>query len=144
VTALDLIRADHKQLRSMLAELSKADAAQARANLVHQLRAALIAHEHMEEEIFYPALRSHAMAKAIVLEGYEEHHVIDLILDELVEVPEDSDQWSAKLKVLTENIEHHVDEEESEMFRIAHMALSQEALDELGQKMQASKAAVTA
>jgi hemerythrin-like domain-containing protein len=103
-----------------------------------------MAHERMEEDVFYPALREHAKAKDIVLEGYEEHHVIDMILDELLDVPEESDQWKAKLKVLQENIEHHIEEEEGEMFKKAHQAFEKEQLEELGARMQATKEAVTA
>ena len=78
------------------------------------------------------------------LEGYEEHHVIDVILDELLEVPEDADQWKAKLKVLKENLEHHIEEEEGEMFRRAKSALGKETLEELGRKMQQVKLAAQA
>ncbi len=83
----------------------KADDADARAALLHQIRAELVAHERMEEDVFYPALRAASdKAKDIVLEGYEEHHVIDLILDEMFTVPVDAEQWGAKLKVLHENL----------------------------------------
>jgi hypothetical protein len=83
-------------------------------------------------------------AADIVLEGYEEHHVIDLILDEMFEVPEDTDQWHAKLKVLHENLEHHIDEEEDEMFARAKKTMSREALHELGAKMAQAKQAASA
>jgi hypothetical protein len=57
---------------------------------------------------FYPALRAHPEAKDIVLEGYQEHHVADLIVKELHAVQKDDEQWGAKFKVLKENIEHHI------------------------------------
>ncbi len=144
MNALELIKTDHKQLRAMLASTAAAALPQERADLLHQMRARLMAHERMEEDIFYPALRSHVKAREIVLEGYEEHHVIDMILDELVDVPEDSEVWAAKLKVLTENIAHHIEEEEGEMFRTARSVLSKETLEELGEKMKASKDAASA
>jgi iron-sulfur cluster repair protein YtfE (RIC family) len=113
--------------------------------MLQRIRAELIAHERMEEDIFYPALRASSdKAKDIVLDGYEEHHVIDMILDEMFEVPEHTDQWQAKLKVLHENLEHHIEEEEGEMFSRAKKSLGTEALENLGQRMQQSRQAPTA
>jgi hypothetical protein len=72
-----------------------------------------------EEKILYPALQSHPAAHEIVLEGFEEHHAADLIVKELQDVATNDEQWGAKFKVLKENIEHHIKEEEGQMFRIA-------------------------
>ena len=145
LNALDLIKDDHNRIKEMFEQALTADDPAERGELLQRIRAELIAHERMEEEIFYPALRSTSeKAKDIVLEGYEEHHVIDMILDEMFEVPEDTDQWHAKLKVLHENLEHHIEEEEEEMFARAKKAMSREALAELGQKMAQSKQAATA
>jgi hemerythrin superfamily protein len=145
LNALDLIKDDHERLKKMFKRALQTDDAGARGDLLHQIRAELVAHERMEEDIFYPALRT-ASEKAtdIVLEGYEEHHVIDLILDEMFNVPEDADQWAAKLKVLHENLEHHIEEEEGEMFKRARKAMSDETLQELGRKMRQAKEAASA
>jgi iron-sulfur cluster repair protein YtfE (RIC family) len=142
--ALKLIKSDHERLADLLEEAMDANEPAERADLLHQMRAELMAHERMEETIFYPALRTNAKAKDIVLEGYEEHHVIDMILDELLDVPEELDEWKAKLKVLKENIEHHIEEEEGEMFKIAKKVFDEQTLEELGAKMQAAKEASTA
>jgi hemerythrin superfamily protein len=142
--ALKLIKSDHERLEDLLEEALDTDEPRERADLLHQIRAELMAHEQMEETIFYPALRTNATATDIVLEGYEEHHVIDMILDELVDVPEELDLWKAKFKVLKENIEHHIEEEEGEMFKIARKILDEQTLEELGQKMQAAKEAAAA
>jgi iron-sulfur cluster repair protein YtfE (RIC family) len=144
VNALDLIKTDHDKMKDLLEEALDTDQPRERVDLLHQIRSELMAHERMEEDIFYPALREYAKAKEIVLEGYEEHHVIDMILDELLDVPEESEQWKAKLKVLQENIEHHIEEEEGEMFKKAKQAFEKEQLEELGQKMQATKQASVA
>ncbi len=144
VNALDLIKTDHDKMKDLLEQALDTDEPGERVDLLHQIRNELMAHERMEEDVFYPALRGHAKAKDIVLEGYEEHHVIDMILDELLDVPEESDQWKAKLKVLQENIEHHIEEEEGEMFKQARRAFEKEQLEELGARMQATKAAATA
>jgi iron-sulfur cluster repair protein YtfE (RIC family) len=145
LNALDLIKDDHKRLKNMFNRAMDTDDAGARANLLDQIRAELIAHERMEEDIFYPALRAASeKAKDIVLEGYEEHHVIDVILDEMFTVPEEAEQWAAKLKVLHENLEHHMEEEEGEMFKRARKSMSAEMLMELGHKMRQAREAASA
>ena len=145
LNALDLIKDDHDRIKEMFDEALDAEDAKTRSELLQRIRTELIAHERMEEDIFYPALRSASdKAKDIVLEGYDEHHVIDTILDEMFQVPEDTDQWHAKLKVLHENLEHHIEEEEKEMFKKARKAMSKETLDELGARMRQSKEAATA
>jgi len=145
LNALDLIKDDHKRLKEMFKRAMEANDAAARAELLDEIRAELVAHERMEEDIFYPALRA-ATEKAndIVLEGYEEHHVIDVILDEMFTVPEEAEQWGAKLKVLHENLEHHIEEEEGEMFKRARKSMSDEALEELGRKMRQAREAASA
>jgi hemerythrin superfamily protein len=145
LNALDLIKDDHERLKKMFKRASQTEDAGARGDLLQQIRAELVAHERMEEDIFYPALRSASEnAKDIVLEGYEEHHVIDLILDEMFNVPEGTDQWTAKLNVLHENLEHHIEEEEGEMFKRARKTMSDDTLQELGRKMRRAKQAASA
>jgi hemerythrin superfamily protein len=145
LNALDLIKGDHKRLNEMFKRALESDDAAARASLLDEIRAELVAHERMEEDIFYPALRAASeKAKDIVLEGYEEHHVIDVILDEMFTVPEDTEQWGAKLKVLHENLEHHIEEEEGEMFKRARKSMSDEALEELGRMMRRAREAASA
>jgi hypothetical protein len=144
VNALELMKADHDRMKILLEEALDSDEPRERVELLHKIRAELMAHEQMEEDVFYPALRSSAEAKDVVLEAFEEHHVIDLILDELLDVPEESDEWKAKLKVLQENVEHHIEEEEGEMFEKAKQVLEAEMLEHLGAMMEASKEAATA
>jgi|SRR5688572_1980818 len=87
------------------------------------------------------ARRSHAIAEhETVLEGYQEHHVADLILKELHAVARGDERWGAKFKVLKENIEHHIEEEERRMFPAARAVLSREALNDLGVRMKALRA----
>jgi hemerythrin superfamily protein len=145
LNALDLIKDDHDRLKDMFKQALAAEDAGKRGELLERIRAELVAHERVEEDIFYPALRAASdKAKDIVLEGYEEHHVIDMILDEMFQVPEDAEQWQAKLKVLHENLEHHIEEEEGEVFKRAKKTMSAETLVELGQRMRQAKAAATA
>ncbi len=99
----------------------------------------LRAHEKIEEDILYPALKEHPNAKDIVLEGYQEHHVADLLIQELHETDVTDERWGAKFKVLKESIEHHIEEEEGDMFKKARDIFSAAELKELGERMEALK-----
>jgi hypothetical protein len=139
MNAIDLLTRDHKHLKTLLARAVTAQGEERREELIETLRSELVAHERMEEEVFYPPLRDNKKTHDIVLEGYQEHHVADLILDELLELPADSEMWQPKVKVLQENIEHHIEEEEGEMFKKARNVLSDEELEQLGARMEAVK-----
>ena len=100
----------------------------------------LNAHELIEEKLFYPAISRYPEAKDIVLEGFQEHHVADLIVKELHTTALDNERWGAKFKVLKENIEHHIQEEEGPMFRTARGVMSRDELLQLGAQMARMKA----
>jgi hemerythrin-like domain-containing protein len=99
-------------------------------------------HESIEEKVLYPALKPHAEARDVVLEGYQEHHVADLLLKELDKLAKNDEKWGAKFKVLKESIEHHIEEEEMVMFRTARGVLSREELLDLGARMKALRAEI--
>jgi hemerythrin-like domain-containing protein len=99
----------------------------------------MVIHERIEEEIFYPALKEHPKAREIVLEGYEEHHVVDEIMGELEATDVTDETWSAKFKVMKENIEHHIEEEEGDMFKQARQVFDADELESLGARMQELK-----
>lgn len=108
-----------------------------------KLKTEMQIHETIEEEIFYPALKEHPKAKELVLEGYEEHHVVDNIMGEISQTPYDDETWGAKFSVMKENIEHHIEEEEGEMFKTARQVFSKQELEELGNRMEQRKASVS-
>lgn len=140
--AVELLETDHRRLEDLLAQGEKTTSrgVKTRNALLATLARELTAHELIEEKVLYPALQAHPQAKDIVLEGYQEHHVADLILAELKGLARDDEQWGAKFKVLKENIEHHIKEEEGEMFRTARGIFSREELRQLGGLMARMKA----
>ena len=137
-----LLEADHRRFEEWLkqGEETSERASAGRTELLDRLTAELNLHELIEEKILYPALKAHPEAREIVLEGYQEHHVADLIVAELRELATDDEKWAAKFKVLKENIEHHIEEEEGEMFRTARAVMSREELNQLGAQMKALRA----
>jgi hypothetical protein len=136
-----LLETDHRRFEEVLrqGEETTERAVKRRTELLHTLTATLNVHELIEEKVLYPALEPHEQAREIVLEGYEEHHVADLVLRELHALARDDEKWGAKFKVLKENIEHHIQEEERQMFRVARAVLSRDELRDLGVRMKALK-----
>ena len=135
--ALSLLKADHDKVKKMLAdgEQTTERAEKTRQELFDRLKAEMMLHERIEEEIFYPALKEHPKAKDIVLEGFEEHHVVDEIMGELEATDVTDETWGAKFKVMKENIEHHIEEEEGEMFTQARQVFETDELAQLGERM---------
>ena len=139
--AIALLKADHEKVKKMLAdgEETTERAEKTRTELFATLKSEMLIHERIEEEIFYPALKSHPKARDIVLEGYEEHHVVDEIMGELETTPVTDETWGAKFKVMKENIEHHIEEEEGEMFKQARQVFDADELEQLGGRMMELK-----
>lgn len=137
--AIQILERDHRRFEELLKQGGDTTerARTARRELLATLTSELKAHELMEEEVLYPALKSHPEARDIVLEGYEEHHVADLIVEELHQVTTDDEKWGAKFKVLKESLEHHIAEEEGEMFKTARGIFSAEQLQALAGRMLA-------
>jgi hemerythrin-like domain-containing protein len=135
--AIRLLKDDHGRVKKMLAdgEETTERAEKTRSEVFAKIKEEMLVHERIEEEIFYPALKEHPKAKEIVLEGFEEHHVVDEIMGELEATDVTDEQWGAKFKVMKENIEHHIEEEEGEMFKAARQVFSTDELEELGARM---------
>jgi iron-sulfur cluster repair protein YtfE (RIC family) len=139
--ALQMLKQDHEKVKKLLEDLDSTTerAIKTRQEGFETLKQELTVHELIEEEIFYPALKQHAEAKEIVLEAYEEHDVVDAILGELGQTPVDNETWHAKFTVAKENLEHHIEEEEGEMFKQARELLGTDELTSLGERMQSRR-----
>ena len=112
-----LLESDHRRFEDLMkkGEETTERAVKGRTALLDTLTAALDVHELIEEKILYPALKPHAETRDIVLEGFQEHHVADILVKELHQVAKDDEQWGAKFKVLQESLEHHIKEEEDDV-----------------------------
>ena len=142
--AIDLLKADHKKVKGLLTELAGTTtrAVKKRAELLEQIRVNLKAHTQIEEEIFYPAFKKAGEKEEarMYYEAMEEHRAAgDLVLPDLLNTAPDSEQFGGRAKVLKELVEHHVKEEEQEMFKDAKKLLSKEELKELGQRLEQRK-----
>jgi len=144
--AIELLKQDHRKVKKLLEEGEDTTerAVKTRSKLYQEIRTEMEIHEAIEEEIFYPALKDHPKAKEVVLEGYEEHHVVDQIMSELGETDVTDERWAAKFSVMKENIEHHIEEEEEEMFAKAREILDAGELEALAERMEQRKNALQA
>jgi hemerythrin-like domain-containing protein len=133
-----LLKQDHDKVKGLFREYEEAGdrAFRTKERIAKTVFAELAIHEQIEEDVFYPAVREGASKEGlqVVLEGYEEHHVMDLLQEELKAASVEDENYDAKFNVLTENVEHHIKEEEGEMFSEARKALGNTA-DEVGDRM---------
>lgn len=137
--AVKLLEKDHRRFERLMkeGEETTARASKRRRDILGTLAVEIAAHERKEEKVLYPALKRHREARDIVLEGYQEHHVADVLLGELKNLDPTDERWGAKFKVLKESLDHHIEEEEGHMFRTARSVLGRDTLEELGRRMQA-------
>ena len=136
-----LLMKQHREVEALFKKIEQTEKANERKELMGQIKQKLELHTTIEEDIFYPAIRELDTDKAeeMVLEAYEEHHVVKLVLAELPNVDPEDERFEAKMTVLKELVEHHVEEEEQDkggLFKLAKK-LGKEHLEELGDRMAA-------
>lgn len=142
MNAIEFLLADHDAQRQLLKDLTSTDPddAERREELLQTLRAGLDAHMIIEEEIFYPAFREAAEKskdRVMIFEAVEEHRAAgDLVMPDLLSTDRGSEKFSGRAKVLKELVQHHIDEEEKDLFPRARELLDADQLDELGRKME--------
>jgi hemerythrin superfamily protein len=141
--AIELLTTDHQAVRRLFGQFQAAQEAEDEnrmAQLAGTIFQELEVHTTIEEEIFYPAIRDQdEELSETVDESLQEHHVVDVLMNEMRDLADGSDEWVAKMTVLIENVEHHADEEEQEMFPEVREQLSADRLRELGDQMAARK-----
>ena len=144
MNAIELLKEDHVKVKQLLEQMSGTTerAAKTRTELLKKIAMELEVHTALEEEIFYPALREAGGKEELKMfhEAKEEHRAVTaLVLPDLLDTEPASVEFSGRIKVLKELLEHHIEEEESEMFPDASDLLGEEELMNLGQKMKDRK-----
>jgi len=146
--ALAHLTADHNRVRGVFARFQEAEKSGdvgEMADLARTIDVELTVHTDIEETVFYPW--AHGLSDDIgevVDEGVEEHHVVKTLLDEIRDLEPGDPQWVAKLTVVIENVEHHAEEEETELFPQVRGATDAGARDQLGRDLEARKATLGA
>ncbi|HKP70048.1 MAG TPA: hemerythrin domain-containing protein [Pyrinomonadaceae bacterium] len=141
--AIDVLKADHRKVEDLFAQVKANEDGNNKATF-KKIKQELDVHAHIEEQVFYPHLLSEGdkELQKIVREGLEEHGQVKTLLTELDGMSGDSATFKAKLTVLMENVEHHVEEEEGEMFDMAADQIPEDTLERLGNLLEAERARV--
>src|ERR1044072_3700872 len=112
--SFNLLKADHQKVAALFDELESADG-KAKLQVFEQIKTELELHTHIEEKIFYPALEKPRETHDLTLEAYEEHDVVKKLLRQMSRAKSATEEWEPHSKVLQENVEHQVEEEDNEL-----------------------------
>ncbi len=142
MNAIDLLKADHRKVRSLFREFEQAGNGKSskKKGVGDQILIELEMHSRLEEEMFYPALeeRLRGGKREVVMEAEEEHRIVDALVKELKAMEPGDDRYTPRFTVLIENVEHHIKEEEKEMLPDAEKTLGKQS-EELGMQMERRK-----
>jgi hemerythrin superfamily protein len=136
---MDIFKAlsqDHRQIERLLKKIEKSGerATKTRDQAFHELRRILMAHTKAEEKVFYDRLKESDETRDDALEGFEEHHLADLVLAQLSVLKAGAESWAPKFKVLKELVTNHIEEEEDEVFSDAREELDPDEIETLGEE----------
>jgi iron-sulfur cluster repair protein YtfE (RIC family) len=140
MNAIELLKNDHDKVDKLFQKV-KANPDGDNTDRFEKIKAELEVHTEVEETIFYPYLIENGdeELQKLTKEGIEEHHQAKIFLKEISSLKEDSEKFDPKLKVLMEDIQHHVQEEEGEMFPMVEEQFDSNILEKLGKEMEAAK-----
>lgn len=145
--AISMLELDHRKIESLFAAYADAGPRdlEHKWQIVAALRQLLAVHTTIEEEVLYPAVRAAGTRRTAheLAEALQEHHIADVLLAELAGCSPEREEFDAKVEVLDENVAHHVEDEETELFVEARRRLSAKRLVELGAAMELRRAELT-
>jgi hemerythrin-like domain-containing protein len=132
------LKSDHKLVKQLLKQLDKTteDVPQKRLQLLKQLKEAVVPHSRAEEQVFYNHLKNCDVKEAddLAFEGYEEHAVVDHLLAQLEATAPNDKRWTALLSIAKESLEHHIKEEEDELFEKAKKAFDNKLANQMAEE----------
>ncbi len=138
--AINLIKDDHEEIKSLLEKIQATKRiSHKRQALFEKLQKALKSHEEIEEKIFYPRAKEINDLENFILISHEEHHIVDYILEEMLNAGSDETVWRAKFDVLKENIERHIYKEEHKLLPKIKKALNKQEREDLGKEINEFK-----
>jgi len=135
--ATQLIRQDHKKVEGLFKKFEQTKGLKAKRRIADNAMTELEVHAALEEEIFYPAVEKEIDDRSMVKEARQEHQTVKELIAELKGMQEEDEEFESKFSELVENVQHHVEEEESEMLpKVEENGLD---LKELGDQMSQRK-----
>jgi hemerythrin superfamily protein len=138
MSAIDLLESQHREVEKLFKQVEKAADGRKKLALFEEIADKLAIHAAIEEHHFYPAVKE-KRTEDILLESVEEHLTIKRTLADLLKLDVGDKSFDPKLKVLKEEVEHHVGEEEKDLFPKVKKILSADELDALEQEMMAEQ-----
>ncbi|HZX94017.1 MAG TPA: hemerythrin domain-containing protein [Myxococcales bacterium] len=132
--AIELLKTQHQEVKTLFKKIEKADEGE-KEDLFDQIADALAVHAAIEEKHFYPATRN-ARTEELLQEAVEEHLSVKRLIADLLELSPSDPQFDAKISVLQEQVEHHVGEEEGDLFPKVKKILAADELEDLGVVME--------
>jgi iron-sulfur cluster repair protein YtfE (RIC family) len=136
--ALKLLKQDHQKVKGLFKETAGAENLR-KKQLFAQIDTELEIHAHIEETVFYPAIEKHEELKDMVAEARDEHAEVKTLLQEIEQLGSDVEGFDSTLTELIDSVEHHIEEEEGEMFEKVRELFNDEALEQLGKELQMAK-----
>jgi hemerythrin superfamily protein len=136
--AVDMLESQHREVEALFAQLEKASDNAKKKALATEIADKLAVHATIEERDFYPAVKA-KRTEDILLESLQEHLGIKRVLADLMATDADDDTFDAKAKVLREQVEHHVEEEEKDLFPKVRKIFDAETLTAVAQQMAATQ-----
>src|ERR1700752_408185 len=139
MNALEILKQDHQKVKGLFQDIRHESDRGKQKELFDKIDTELEIHTHIEETVFYPAIDEHEEFKDMVAEALEEHQEAKSLLGELEELGADNHDFGSKLQQLMEAVEHHVEEEEGEMFPKIEEVFDEDELEQLGQELESAK-----
>jgi hypothetical protein len=127
----EVLKNDHEEVKGIMEKLKDSFGEKERVDLLNKLKEEIEPHMEAEENVFYSVLTDEEESKDHALEAIEEHHVAKMVLRELDKNNKAGDRWKAKMSVFKELVEHHIEEEEGEIFESAQKVLSEGRLSDI-------------
>jgi hemerythrin superfamily protein len=135
---VEMLKSDHRKVQQLFSQFESADERQ-KGELFQQIAIELQVHTRIEEELFYPAVKK--MDSEMALEAEEEHNIVDWIIGQMKKLSPGDENYDARFTTLKENVQHHIEEEEKEMFPEAEQRLAGQ-MSSLGRQMMQRKEAL--
>ena len=143
MNVLKLLKRDHSSVKTLFNKFSRTGRSShdKRTELFEQIRRELQIHSRAEEEIFYPALKAvnGPESRKLVSEALKEHKQVDELLTQISRLKPADKNFDEKMETLFESVDHHVEEEEGEIFQFAGEKFSDEQLEDIGGQIEERK-----
>jgi hemerythrin superfamily protein len=134
------LKKDHDRVKELFQQAKqKKTGSKGSDNIFPEIRKALEMHTEIEENLFYSVLKEEETLREDILEAYEEHHIVTNVLREMSKLSPQDERWMAKLTVLQELVEHHIEEEEEGIFKKAKKVLDKKQAEDIGSKFEQQK-----